>query len=72
MRHRRWLELLKDHDMVVKYHLSMANMVAIALSRKFKSIIDSPLTNERRLSRELDALQTEVVLPGDKSYIAAL
>jgi len=32
----------------------------------------SLLTTERRLLRELDALQIEIVLPGDQSYMAAL
>jgi len=34
MRQRRWLELLKDYDMEVKYHLDKENVVADALSRK--------------------------------------
>ena len=34
MRQRRWLELIKDYDMEVHYHLGKANVVAEALSRK--------------------------------------
>jgi hypothetical protein len=34
MRQRRWLELIKDYDLEVHYHLSKANVVADALSRK--------------------------------------
>ena len=34
MRQRRWLELLKDYDLDIKYHLKKANVVANALSRK--------------------------------------
>ena len=33
LRQRRWLELLKDYDMNVHYHLGQANGVADALSR---------------------------------------
>ncbi|KAH0777836.1 hypothetical protein KY290_009247 [Solanum tuberosum] len=33
LRQRRWLELLKDYDMSVLYHLGKANVVADALSR---------------------------------------
>ena len=33
LRQRRWLELLKDCDMSVNYHLVKANVVADALSR---------------------------------------
>ncbi|KAL4309885.1 hypothetical protein GQ457_01G018600 [Hibiscus cannabinus] len=34
MRHRRWLELLKDYDCVIEYHPRKANVVADALSQK--------------------------------------
>lgn len=34
MRQRRWLELLKDYDFGLNYHLGKANVVADALSRK--------------------------------------
>ncbi|KAA3465953.1 NBS-LRR resistance-like protein [Gossypium australe] len=30
----KWIELLKNYDCVIKYHLGRANMVADALSRK--------------------------------------
>ncbi|GJY11596.1 hypothetical protein Tco_0380905 [Tanacetum coccineum] len=39
MRQRRWLELLKDYDANIQYHLGKANVVADALSRKnYRSI----------------------------------
>ena len=34
MRQRRWLELIKDYNLEVHYHLGKANIVADALSRK--------------------------------------
>jgi hypothetical protein len=34
MRQRRWLELIKDYDLEIHYHLGRANVVADALSRK--------------------------------------
>jgi hypothetical protein len=34
LRQRRWLELIKDYDLEIDYHLREANMVADALSRK--------------------------------------
>ena len=34
LRQRRWIELLKDYDCIIQYHLGKANVVADALSRK--------------------------------------
>ena len=34
LRQRRWMELIKDYDCVINYHLGKANVVANALSRK--------------------------------------
>ena len=34
LRQCRWLELLKDYDLVIDYHLGKANIVADTLSRK--------------------------------------
>jgi hypothetical protein len=34
LRQRRWLELIKDYDLGIKYHLGKANVVADALSRR--------------------------------------
>ena len=34
LRQRRWMELLKDYDITIMYHLGKANVVADALSRK--------------------------------------
>ena len=34
LRQRKWMELIKDYDCVIDYHLGKANVVADALSRK--------------------------------------
>ena len=34
MRQRRWVELIKDYECSIEYHLGKANVVADALSRK--------------------------------------
>jgi len=72
MRQRRWLKLLKDYDMKVKYHLGRANVVADTLGRKSKGSVASLLTIERIMLRALEALQIEIVLPRDKNYMGAL
>ena len=39
MRQRRWVELIKDYECTIEYHPRKANVVADALSRKFKGSI---------------------------------
>lgn len=34
LRQRRWLELLKDYDLIIYYHPSKANIIVDALSQK--------------------------------------
>jgi hypothetical protein len=34
LRQRRWLELVKDYDLEIHYHLGKANLVIDALSQK--------------------------------------
>jgi hypothetical protein len=60
MRQRIWLELIKDYDLEVHYHLGKANVVADALSRKDHcnhlelEPISEPLCEEmRRLNLEV-------------------
>ncbi|KAF5442925.1 hypothetical protein F2P56_035532, partial [Juglans regia] len=50
MRHRRWLELLKDCDCNNNYHSGKANVVADALSRKSSSGIEMVMDTQARLS----------------------
>ncbi|KAK9045728.1 hypothetical protein V6N11_051636 [Hibiscus sabdariffa] len=65
LRQRRWMELLKDYDLVIDYHPGKANVVADALSRKSNSAslaINSQfrLTKERKLLSELH-VQSDLV-----------
>ena len=39
LRQRLWLELFKDYDCIIDYHLEKANVVADALSRKMISAL---------------------------------
>ena len=39
MRHRRWLELVKDYDCSINYYPGKANVVVNALSRKPSALL---------------------------------
>jgi hypothetical protein len=70
MRHRRWLELVKDYDLEVHYHLGKANVVADALSRKLQCncVLMDPRINT--LCDELIKMQIEVIPSGSLSHIS--
>jgi ribonuclease HI len=70
MRHRRWLELIKDYDLEVHYHPGKANMVADALSRKSQCncmVMDSRINT---LCDELSKMKIEVIPSDTLSYIS--
>ena len=48
MRQRRWLELMKDYDINIKYHLGKANVVVNALNRKPRMGLISSFDNYTR------------------------
>ncbi len=50
MRQRRWLELIKDYDCRIMYHLGNANVVVDALSRKSCSKILNSVTTLDQLT----------------------
>lgn len=61
MRHRRWLELIKDYDCEILYHPGMANVVVDALSRKerLKMVISI-----EELIREFEKVEIDVKVTG--------
>ena len=63
MRQRRWLELVKDYDLVINYHPGKANTVADALSRKANSRVYALLTREEELIREFKKMKLEILIP---------
>ena len=68
MRQHRWLELIKDYDIELHYHLSKANVVADALSRKAQCncLIIAPV---HTLCDDLRKLGISIVKEG---YLATL
>jgi hypothetical protein len=56
MRQQRWLELIKDYELDIHYHLGKANVVANALSRKSQvnMLVAHPMPYE--LANEFDRL----------------
>jgi hypothetical protein len=59
MRQRRWLELIKDHELEIYYHLDKVNVVVDALSRKSQvnMLAAHPMSYE--LAKEFDRLSLE-------------
>nr|GFA19864.1 retrotransposon protein, putative, Ty3-gypsy subclass [Tanacetum cinerariifolium] len=70
MRQRRWLELLKDYDTNIQYHLGKANLVADALSRKSGMIAGIKVDEE--IIRDLERLDIEIYVRGQHGYWASL
>jgi hypothetical protein len=56
MRQQRWLELIKDYELEIHYHLGKANVVADALRRKSQvhMMVAHPMPYE--LAKEFDRL----------------
>ena len=69
LRQRRWLELIKDCDMKLRYHPGKANVAADALSRKSyaNTLVSGGLPKE--LAEHLRELRLEIVPRG---FVAAL
>ena len=72
LRHRRWLELLKDYTLDIKYHLGKANVVTDALSRKPIGAVVSLVTVDPHLLEELKGLQIKIILPDEQVHLATL
>jgi hypothetical protein len=70
MRQRRWLELIKDYDIEVYYHLGKTNVVADALSRKVHCSCLSVEAFSETLCWEMRKLNLEIIPQGSLNHIA--
>ena len=59
MRQRRWIELLKDYDYQILYHLEKANVVTDALSRKSIGSLAHVAEQKKEIVKELCKLFSE-------------
>jgi hypothetical protein len=64
MRQRRWLELIKDYDLKIHYHLGKANVVTNALSRKSYCHSLSMEVVPSELRQEMGGLRLEIIPKG--------
>jgi hypothetical protein len=56
LRQRRWLEIIKDYDLEIHYHLGKANVVADALSRKSYVNVTMASWMPQKLYKEFEQL----------------
>ena len=70
LRQRRWIELLKDYDLTIEYHLKKANVLADALSRKSSGSLSYIHIVRIPLLLELRALNVELT-QGEKGALLA-
>jgi hypothetical protein len=64
MKQRRWLELIKDYDLEIHYHLGKANVVADALSRKASCRCLAIRTPDINLCQEMEKLNLGMIQHG--------
>jgi len=72
MRQRRWVELIKDYDCVIDYHPGKANVVADALSRKGKTVMNDIELKEQESIVELKKMGLWLSIGPKGSLLAQL
>ncbi|XP_042964604.1 uncharacterized protein LOC122298817 [Carya illinoinensis] len=72
MRQRRWLDLMKDYDCTINYHLGKANVVADPLSRKIMGPAIAALTTQHQLLMDLERVSIEVITSDTSTFVASL
>lgn len=72
MKQRRWLELLNDYDLDIKYHHGKANVVVDALSRKSIADVVALLSTQWQILKDLEDFQIKVISTCNKHVFANL
>jgi hypothetical protein len=70
MRRQRWLQLIKDYDLKVHYHLGKANVIADAPSRKAHCNYLSVEAYNNTSCAEMQKLNLEIVPQGSLNHIS--
>ncbi|WRX24699.1 Reverse transcriptase domain - like 10 [Theobroma cacao] len=71
LRQRRWLELIKDYDLVIDYHPGKANVVADAFSRKSSSFLATLQSCYFSALVEMKSLGVQLRNGEDRSLLAS-
>ncbi|WRX30999.1 Reverse transcriptase [Theobroma cacao] len=71
LRQTRWLELIKDYDLVIDYHLGKANVVADALSRKSSSSLAALQSSYFPILLEMKSLRIQLNNDEDGTLLAS-
>ena len=70
MRQRRWLELIKDYDCKINYHLGKANVLVDTLSRISTVELAALGISQAQLIKEFAGIGLEVVSEGMPAHLA--
>jgi len=64
LRQRWWLELLKDYNIEIHYHLGKANIEADGLSRKAQHNLNTIIITQPHVLEDLECLGIELTSHG--------
>jgi hypothetical protein len=69
MRQRRWLELIKDYELEIHYHIGKSNVVADALSHKASCHCLTMKTSDITLCQEMEKLNLGMIQHGTLNHL---
>ena len=70
LRQRMWLELIKNYELIIEYHLGKANVVADALSRKSSITLTYSHTTYMPILLDMKALRINLDYDGYGALLA--